>query len=149
MLFINVKCIAFLFLASIGDGRRCEPVAENSNQQPERSLISRMQCSTGNSSFTWWVWQYSVTIFKILNAAEVGHMILESTQYTKILKSLAKYSLEVVHNLVGVLGHLSANGWQNCYCFWLLSWLFSFQSWKVVVTWSITSNSGIHCNKNE
>ena len=42
--------------------------------------------------------------------AEVGHMILESNQFTKILASLADYSIEVVHNLVGVLGHLSANG---------------------------------------
>ena len=76
-----------------------------------------MQCSTGDSSFTWWVWLYSVTIFRISDAAEVGHMILESTQYTKILKSLATYCIEVVHNLVGVLGHLSANGCQKYYCF--------------------------------
>ena len=44
------------------------------------------------------------------NAAEVGHMILESNQFTKILASLSDYSTEVVHNLIGVLGHLSANG---------------------------------------
>ena len=37
-------------------------------------------------------------------------MILESTQYTKLLKTLATYTIEVVHNFVGVLGHLSANG---------------------------------------
>ena len=56
-----------------------------------------------------------VTIYRIsydFNIAEVGHMILESSQYTKLLKSLASYPIEIAHNIVGVLGHLSANGWQ-------------------------------------
>ena len=76
-----------------------------------------MQCSTGNSSFTWWVCLYAA-IFRIRhgsNAAEVGHMILESTLYTKLLKSLANYTVEIAHNIVGVLGHLAANGWLKSY----------------------------------
>jgi len=42
--------------------------------------------------------------------AEVGHMVLESSHFSKILRSLADYSQEVRHNIVGMLGHLTANG---------------------------------------
>jgi len=37
-------------------------------------------------------------------------MILESSQYTKLLESLTSYPVEVTHNIVGILGHLVANG---------------------------------------
>lgn len=43
-------------------------------------------------------------------------MILESTQYSKLLNSLINCSVEVTHNIVGVLGHLAANGWQYRFC---------------------------------
>ncbi|XP_065897796.1 uncharacterized protein [Dysidea avara] len=41
--------------------------------------------------------------------AEVGHMVLESSHFLKMLQSLADYSQEVRHNIVGMLGHLTAN----------------------------------------
>lgn len=54
-----------------------------------------------------WCATFRVCVF---GTAEVGHMILESSQYTKLLESLADYSIEVIHNIVGILGHLAATG---------------------------------------